>query len=118
MRATINGTTLRIDLIHSPEAVAKIVRLALAGGLLSIEIHPGADDGLAIDVGPAGEVFATQALASMLALAAEVGRNSPEGVLNVWRQNMTDFDRVAKELEPATGPIERELPTQHATAMS
>jgi hypothetical protein len=90
MRATINGTTVTVDLVRGVDDVLKVVRLALKAGLPSIEIDRNSD-GFMVAMRPHDNAFAAEPLASMLAVVAEVYGKTPEALIEEWRGKAGDI---------------------------
>ncbi|MEV1018128.1 hypothetical protein AB0I89_32160 [Micromonospora sp. NPDC049801] len=99
MRAKIYNGNLRVDLLHTPEDLAKVVRVVSAAGLINMRISPeGEGPSVAVDVAiPDG--WATHVGAALLSLAAAFGEPSPEVALARWQERVPEFAAAAEQLK-------------------
>ncbi|NJC66482.1 hypothetical protein HC028_18515 [Planosporangium flavigriseum] len=90
---------MRIDLVHTPDDALKVVRLALAAGLPGITINHSGDSGrgLQIDVAPVPGTFASEALAALVYVVAEINGITSEKLIESWRGRVNLPATVADE---------------------
>ncbi|RGC68434.1 hypothetical protein C5N14_13690 [Micromonospora sp. MW-13] len=92
MRAKFLRGVLRIDLIHTADEIADVVRLVTAAGLVNIQISPdGEGASIAVDVTVPGG-WPQEVLPALMAVSAALGAGpSAEVMLERWQEGATDF---------------------------
>lgn len=104
MRARIERGTLFIDLLHTPDQIANVVRLVTAAGLVNVGISDaGEGPSIAVNVDiPNG--WASEVLPAVLEVAAVINGRGAEETLAQWRESASDFRDAAKVFDsPANG---------------
>lgn len=101
MRTLIINGELEVDLISTPDELARVIKLGLAAGLTVFRGEPGEEGFLRVLFSASGEAWAEQGYAALLAVAATINGNDVQKVIE---QFVNERHALAKEMESFRKP--------------